>query len=134
MTDTKTLNNGIKMPVLGYGTYPWHPKQLETSIVDALDVGIRRFDTAWSYENEELIGNVIKKSGISRNEIFITTKVHFNQLFDVVDNVAQRKTTLKTELQSTFERLKTDYIDLLLIHWPWFNSSEIWQEMEGLYN
>ena len=83
--DYVTLHNGVKMPQLGYGVYQVSQEECERCVLDALEVGYRHIDTAQSYFNEEEVGNAIKKSGISREEIFITTKVwieHYGYVFD----------------------------------------------------
>ncbi len=104
-----TLSNGTQMPMLGYGVYQVSPAECERCVLDALGVGYRLLDTAQSYGNEEQVGNAIKKSGLSRGEIFLTTKVwveHYG--YD-----AARASVLES-----MQKLQTDYLDLVLLHQP----------------
>ena len=101
-----TLNNGVKMPIAGIGTFLLTPDEAENSVAHALKDGYRLIDTANAYVNEKAVGRAIKKSGIDRSEIFLETKLRpsFYEQEDAVEK--------------TLERLDTDYIDLLLIHQP----------------
>ena len=104
-----TLSNGVKMPMVGYGVYQVTPDECERCVQDALKVGYRSLDTAQSYYNEEQVGNAIQKSGVPRQEIFLTTKVwveHYG--YD-----AARASVLES-----MEKLQTDYLDLVLLHQP----------------
>jgi len=110
LTDTYTLSNGVKIPVIGFGT--WQAKDgdiAESSVLAALEAGYRHIDTAAIYGNEESVGRAIKKSGIPREELFITTKLW---------NDAHGYEEAKAALDKSLERLDLDYIDLYLIHWP----------------
>ena len=102
-----TLENGVKMPQLGYGVYQVTKEECERCVLDALKVGYRLFDTAQSYFNEEEVGNAIVKSGVSREEIFLTSKVW-------IDHYGYEECR-KSVLES-LRKLKTDYIDLMLLH------------------
>lgn len=107
--DTVKLNNGIAMPVLGYGVYQVDPAECERCVLDAISVGYRSIDTAQAYNNEEGVGNAIQKCGVPRSELFITTKVW-------ISNGGYEKA--KASIEDSLRKLKTDYIDLLLIHQP----------------
>ena len=112
-----TLNNGIKMPKLGYGVYQLSNEECERCVLDAISAGYRSIDTAQSYGNEEAVGNAINKCGVPREELFITTKVW-------ITNGGYEKA--KESLEESLRKLQTEYIDLCLIHQP-FNS-------RGIYN
>ena len=115
------LNDGKTMPLLGYGTYKVEgDADPERCVTDALEVGYRLIDTATFYRNESEIGRAISKSGIKRNELFITTK-----LWTDVTNEAQAFSSVERSLKA----LSVDYLDLLLIHWPTAHSVEVWQAM-----
>lgn len=107
--DYKVLNNGVEMPVLGYGVYQVTPEECERCVLDAISVGYRSIDTAQAYQNEEGVGNAISKCGVPRSELFITTKVW-------ISNAGYEKA--KASIEESLKKLKTDYIDLLLIHQP----------------
>ena len=109
-----TLNNGIKMPMLGYGVYQVTNEECERCVQDALDVGYRSIDTAQAYGNEEAVGRGIKNSGVARDQIFLTTKVW-------VSNGGYENA--KRSIEESLKKLDTDYIDLLLIHQP-FNDGK----------
>lgn len=119
-----TLSNGIKMPVLGYGVYQVTKEECERCVLDALSVGYRHIDTAQAYYNEEEVGSAIKKSGIPRNEIFITTKVWIN-------NFGYEET--KASIDESMRKLQTDYIDLVLLHQPFYDVYGAWRALEELY-
>ena len=116
------LNNGIKMPLLGFGTFQSSGKKCENSVCSAIKAGYRLIDTAEAYGNEEAVGKGIKSSGIDRKELFIVTKVNFKSY----DNA--RNTVL-----SSLEKLNTDYLDMVLLHWPFGNYYHAWRELEQLY-
>ena len=119
------LSNGVDIPVLGFGTYKMeNGKEAFESISYALEVGYRHIDTAKIYENEETVGEAINKSGINREEIFLTTKVwNTDRGYD---------NTLKA-FETSLKKLNTDYIDLYLIHWPNDLNVETWRALERLY-
>ena len=122
--DYVTLANGVKMPQLGYGVYQVTKEECERCVLDALDVGYRAIDTAQSYFNEAEVGEAIAKSGIDRKEIFLTTKVwieHYGY-----ENA--KKSVLKS-----MEKLKTDYIDLVLLHQPIADYYGAYRALEDLY-
>jgi diketogulonate reductase-like aldo/keto reductase len=103
------LNNGVKMPMLGYGVYQVDPAECERCVLDALSVGYRSIDTAQAYRNEEGVGSAIAKSGVPRQDLFLTTKVW-------ISNGGYERA--KASIADSLRKLRTDYIDLLLIHQP----------------
>ena len=119
-----TLKNGLKMPQLGYGVYQVSKEECEECVVNALKVGYRHIDTAQAYYNEEEVGNAIVKSGISRKEIFITSKVW-------VSNYGYEQT--KKSVLESLKKLQTDYIDLMLLHQPFSDYYGAWMALEDLY-
>ncbi len=119
-----TLSNGVKMPQLGYGVYQVTKEECERCVTDALEVGYRAIDTAQSYFNEAEVGEAIAKSGIDRKEIFLTTKVWIEH-YGYED-------AKKSVLQS-MEKLKTDYIDLVLLHQPFADYYGAYRALEDLY-
>ncbi len=122
--DFVTLNNGVGMPKLGFGTYQILKEETEQAVRDALDVGYRLIDTAQSYNNEEEVGNAIRESGIPREEIFITTKVW-------LENYGYEK--CRESVLKSLERLQTDYIDLVLLHQPFSDYYAAYHALEDLY-
>jgi len=119
-----TLSNGVKMPMLGYGVYQVTKEECERCVLDALKVGYRSIDTAQSYFNEEEVGSAIRKSGIPRNEIFLTTKVW-------VENYGYEE--CKKSVEGSLKKLKTDSIDLMLLHQPFADYYGAWRALEELY-
>lgn len=120
-----TLENGVKMPQLGYGVYQVTKEECERCVLDALKVGYRLFDTAQSYFNEEEVGNAIVKSGVSREEIFLTSKVW-------IDHYGYEECR-KSVLES-LRKLKTDYMDLMLLHQPFSDYYGAYRALEDLYD
>ena len=118
------LRNGVEMPILGYGVYQVSPSECERCVLDAIGVGYRMIDTAQAYFNEEGVGNAIKKCGVSRNELFIVTKVW-------ISNSGYERA--KASIVESLRKLKTDYIDLLLIHQPFGDYYGTWRAMEEAY-
>ena len=116
-----TLNNGVKMPKLGYGVYQVSPDECERCVSDALAVGYRSVDTAQAYFNEEGVGRAVKKSGIPRSELFLTTKVW-------ISNAGEKKAA--ASIDESLKKLDTDYIDLLLIHQPFGDYYGTYRAME----
>ncbi|MGI5906791.1 MAG: aldo/keto reductase [Candidatus Pararuminococcus gallinarum] len=120
-----TLSNGVEMPVIGYGTFQIQDAaQCERCINDALETGYRLFDTAASYRNEEAVGVAVSSSGIPRKEVFLTTKLWVQD--------AGYDATLKA-FDASLKKLRTDYIDLYLIHQPFGDYYGAWRAMERLY-
>lgn len=122
--DYVTLSNGVKMPRLGYGVYQVTKDECERCVSDALKVGYRHIDTAQSYFNEEEVGNAIKKSGIPREELFITTKVWLEHY----GYEECRKSVIES-----MRKLQLDYIDLVLLHQPFADYYGAWRALEELY-
>ena len=120
-----TLNNGIKMPKLGFGVYQITDlEQCEQAVIDAVDVGYRMFDTAASYGNEESVGRAIKNCGVKRDDLFITTKLW---LTDASYDGAKRG------FEKSMKKLDLEYLDLYLIHQPLSDYYGAWRAMEELY-
>ena len=119
------LNNGVEMPILGFGVMMLMGEDCETTVLNAIEAGYRLFDTAELYGNEQAVGNAIKKSGIAREEFFITTKFGSKE-------AGYEKT--KIAFQKSLELLQLDYIDLYLIHQPLGDIFGSWKAMQELYN
>ena len=119
-----TLNNGVKMPVLGYGVYQIEPAECERCVLDAVSAGYRLIDTAQAYHNEEGVGNAVRKCGIPREELFITTKVW-------ISNAGYDKA--KVSIDESLRKLRTDFIDLLLIHQPFGDYYGTYRAMTEAY-
>ncbi|BCX03450.1 MAG: 2,5-diketo-D-gluconic acid reductase [Candidatus Roseilinea sp.] len=120
-----TLNNGVEMPILGYGVFQIADlAECERCVLDALEVGYRLIDTAASYGNEAAVGNAIKRSGVPREEIFVTTKLW-------IQDTGYEKT--KRAFERSMQRLQLDYLDLYLIHQPYGDVHCAWRAMEELY-
>jgi len=122
---TIKLNNGVEMPILGFGVFQMQDQaECEQAVVDAIETGYRLIDTAASYMNEQAVGNGIKRSGIAREELFITTKLWVND--------AGYENTLKA-FQKSLDLLQLDYLDLYLIHQPYGDIYGSWRAMQELY-
>ncbi len=119
------LNNGVEMPVLGYGVYQIPDRaECERCVLDALDVGYRSIDTAQAYGNEEAVGSAMVKSGVPRSELFITTKVW-------IANAGHDRA--RASIDESLKKLRTDYLDLLLIHQPFGDYYGTYRAMEEAY-
>ena len=101
--------NGAKIPAIGFGTFELEPADAESMVAHALEVGYRHIDTAQMYKNEEAVGRGLKQSGLDREDIFLTTKVWTDQFAD---------DDLQASVRESLNKLDTDYVDLLLLHWP----------------
>lgn len=119
-----TLSNGVKMPQLGYGVYQVSPEEAERCVSDALSVGYRMVDTAQAYANEEGVGNAVKKSGISRDEVFIVSKIW-------ISNYGYEKA--KASIDESLRKLQTEYIDLMLLHQPFCDRYGAYRALEEAY-
>lgn len=124
MNKTITLNNGVEMPLMGYGVWQITPAECEQYVLEALKAGYRSIDTAQAYYNEEGMGEAVSKSGIPRKEIFLTTKVW-------ISNAGEEKAA--RSIDESLRKLKTDYIDLLLIHQPFGDYYGTYRAMEKAY-
>ena len=120
---TVTLNNGVEMPILGFGVFQIPADQTEQAVLEAIATGFRSLDTARSYMNEEAFGQGIKASGVSRDELFITTKLWVE---DQGEDKARRA------FEASLQRLGLDYVDLYLIHQPFGDYYGSWRAMEEL--
>jgi len=118
---TIKLNNGIEMPVLGYGVFQVSPEECERCVLDAISTGYRLIDTAQAYYNEEGVGNAVARCGVPRNELFLTTKIW-------ISNAGE--TNAARSIDESLRKLHTDYIDLLLIHQPFSDYPGTWRAME----
>ena len=121
---TIKLTGGVEMPLLGYGVFKVAPQECERCVSDALNVGYRLIDTAQAYFNEEGVGNAVSKSGIPRQDIFLVTKVW-------ISNAGEEKAA--ASIDESLRKLKTDYIDLLLIHQAYGDVFGSWRAMEKAY-
>ena len=122
--ETVKLHNGVEMPILGYGVYQVTPEECERCVADALSVGYRSIDTAQAYFNEQQVGDAIRKSGIAREEIFLTTKVW-------ITNAGEERAA--RSIDESLRKLQTDYVDLLLVHQPFGDYYGTWRAMEAAY-
>jgi len=119
-----TLYNGVKMPMLGYGVYQVTQAECERCVLDALEEGYRAIDTAQSYFNEAQVGSAIEKSGIPREDIFLTTKVW-------IEHYGHEQA--KSSVLESMEKLRTDYLDLVLLHQPFGDYYGAYRALEELY-
>ena len=118
------LNNGVEMPILGFGVYQIPKEETKRCVLDAIKVGYRSIDTAQSYFNEEEVGEAISECGVPRNELFITTKVW-------IDNYGYDN--CKKSVEESLKKLRTDYIDLVLLHQPFGDYYGAYRALEDLY-
>lgn len=119
-----TLNNGVKMPILGYGVYQVSAEECERCVLDAINVGYRSIDTAQAYGNEEGVGSAVKKCGVPRGELFLTTKIW-------ITNGGYEKAA--ASIDESLRKLGTDYVDLMLIHQPFNDYYGTYRAMEAAY-
>jgi 2,5-diketo-D-gluconate reductase A len=122
---TVTLNNGVQMPILGFGVFQIPAEQTEHAVTDALAAGYRHLDTAASYGNEETVGRAIKSSGIPRQELFVTTKLWIQ--------ARNGEEAVKRAFDRSLQRLGLDYLDLYLIHQPLGDYYSAWRAMQDLH-
>lgn len=120
-----TLSNGLEMPMLGYGVYQVTKDECERCVTDALEVGYRLIDTAQSYFNEEEVGNAIAKSGVAREDIFLTSKVW-------LEHYGYEE--CRASVEESLAKLQTPYLDLMLLHQPFGDAYGAWRALEDLYN
>ncbi|MDR2947795.1 MAG: aldo/keto reductase [Prevotella sp.] len=121
---TVKLNNGVEMPILGFGVYQVEPGETENVVFNALQTGYRSIDTAAAYMNEDAVGKAIKRSGIAREDLFITTKLW-------IQDAGYEKA--KKAFERSLKNLQLDYLDLYLIHQPFGDVYGSWRAMEELY-
>jgi 2,5-diketo-D-gluconate reductase A len=121
---TLTLNNGVEMPIVGFGVFQIPPAETEAAVATALEVGYRHLDTAASYENEEALGRAIRSSGIPRKDVFITTKLW-------IQNPGE--SNARAAFERSLDRLGLDYVDLYLIHQPLGDYYSAWRAMEKIH-
>lgn len=120
---SRTLHNGVEMPMIGLGTWHMESDEAEKSVAHALEIGYRHIDTAKFYGNEDGVGRAMRASGIPRNEIFVTTKLWPTDFFDA-----------EGAFHKSLARLGLDYVDLYLIHWPIpLMPAKLWKTMEKVY-
>lgn len=118
------LNNGIRMPMIGFGTWDVRGESGKNSILTAIDCGYRLIDTAQMYDNEKIVGTAVKESGLDRKEIFITTKIY---------RPCTTYEKAKIVIERSLNELQTDYVDLLLIHEPYDSALEMYEAMKEAY-
>ena len=123
--ETVTLRNGVKMPRLGYGVFQVTNDECERCVLDALSAGYRSVDTAQSYGNEEAVGAAVQKSGIARSDLFLTSKIWMS-------NASYEKA--KESIDKSLRNMKTDYLDLMLIHQPFGDYYGAYRAMEEAYH
>ena len=121
---TIKLNNGVMMPQMGYGVYQVSPQECERCVADALSVGYRMIDTAQAYQNEEGVGNAVAKSGINREDIFIVSKIW-------ISNFGYERA--KRSIDESLRKLRTNYIDLMLLHQPFGDRYGAYRALEEAY-
>ena len=119
-----TLTNGISLPIVGYGTYKIGEDIVTGCVLEAFERGYRRIDTATFYANEAGIGEAVKSAGLKREEIYLASK-----LWTDVTSYAKARESAERSLKA----LRTDYLDMLLIHWPTPANAEVWRAMDVLY-
>ena len=117
-----TLNNGIEMPILGFGVFQIPPEQTEKTALEAVEAGYRALDTAASYANEEAVGRAIEASGVPRDDLFVTTKLWIQK--------KPGEESARQAIARSLQRLRLDYVDLLLIHQPLGDYYSTWRAME----
>lgn len=136
------LNNGVKMPQIGLGTFLIPKQELSRTIAQAYEMGYRQFDTAWRYHNEQDIAKALKDNGINRQDIFITTKINRDAFYIRPYKVGKRRIfnipnfrSVRSVIEESFKNFQTEYIDLFLLHWPYPMglSQKMYEEMTRFY-
>lgn len=130
-----TLNNGVKMPMVGLGMWNICSDNLLNIVDAAWQCGYTRFDTAWKYQNEDELGRIFKHLSIPRDKLFIETKLHESQVYfpKRFRMLPVKKKSIRKAFESQCKSMQTDYIDLYLLHWPFYNFIEMWEEIEKIY-
>lgn len=118
----RKLNNGVEIPMLGFGTFLTDGDECRHAVCETIKTGYRLIDTAEAYGNEEQVGLGILDSGIDRKELFLVTKVNFRSYENA-----------QATVMASLKKLKTDYLDMVLLHWPFGNYYAAWRELEKLY-
>ena len=117
-----TLDHGVKMPLVGFGTFQiTDGKECEKSVLSAINAGYRLIDTAQAYGNEKFVGNAVKNCGVARDELFITTKLWFRNY---------EKADAERTLTESLQKLRLDYVDMVLLHWPYGDVYAAWNFMK----
>ena len=125
MMEMMKLNNGVEIPMLGFGTFRLsEPEEGKRSVLEALQAGYRLIDTAQFYGTEALVGEAISEFGIARQDVFLTTKVWFHSYASGV---------CRESVLESMKNLKTDYLDMVLLHWPFGDTYAAWRDLEALY-
>ena len=119
-----TLNNGVQMPIIGFGVYQIPPADTERAVSEALEVGYRHIDTAAAYQNEEAVGRAITDSAVPREDVFLTTKLWIQ---------SPGEQNARDAFGRSLDRLGVDYVDLYLIHQPFSDVYSFWRAMETIY-
>lgn len=120
-----TLDHGVKIPLVGFGTFQiTDGKECEKSVLSAINAGYRLIDTAQAYGNEEFVGNAVKNCGVARDELFITTKLWFRNY---------EKADAERTLTESLQKLRLDYVDMVLLHWPYGDVYAAWRTLEEFY-
>ena len=124
MMEYKTLNNGVKMPMIGFGVYNISKRRTQQVVEAAVSVGYRSIDTAAYYDNERGVGDAVRACGVPREQLFITTKIY--------DSCYTHEQTVRA-VNNSMKELGLDYIDLMLLHWPAGNPTVMWKTLVELY-
>lgn len=129
------LDNNVNMPIVGLGTSTLRGHDLEIIIDNALSLGYRRFDTAWTYKNEKDLGKAFKMVGVDRDKLFLTSKLHLNNLYlgGYHKRFHIKIKDVKSAYYASCKRLGVDYLDMYLMHWPFLHYEELWEGMLQLY-
>ncbi|MBQ1738240.1 MAG: aldo/keto reductase, partial [Muribaculaceae bacterium] len=120
----KMLNNGVEMPMVGLGVYNISRRETQRVVETAIEVGYRSIDTAAMYYNEREVGDAVRATGVSRDQLFVTTKI--------CDPCYTRDETMRT-VEHSIKQLGLDYVDLMLLHWPVGKPAVMWHALEELY-
>lgn len=128
-----TLRNGVRLPILGFGTFPLHGQTLDNALTTAYAAGYRLFDTAWAYENEQEIGAIFKRDNILRDELFLTSKIKRIQMGGRKRYLHLDRKSVSTCYRETCSRLQTSYCDLYLLHYHFEEYEKIYAQVRRLY-
>ncbi len=139
VTDSISLSNNIKIPLISLGTHPFKGKDIHQLIEMAWELGYRSFDTAWMYDNEIEIGKVLRDLGIDRKEVFLTSKFHIDSIYwprfyYSLPVGGLRYKSVARAYRDSCKKLGVEYLDLYLLHWPFPDYKQLWLKLEDLYN